>query len=482
MHELFRDDPRRRKGCKQKPVKLFVEELEGRCLLSHTINPISGIATAPDGDIWFLEPDRLGRIDPNSGVAQEFAIGTSISNSTGYDPAPLVAAPDGTLWFYSGNQVARFDPAANSLKEFSVPASLMHFSLALGPDGNAWVEETRGDTWELVRINPGTGVIQEFAIPRIQFRMGPIAVGGDGRVWAAVDFTLSGWMSYVVLDPNTGEVQKSASEFPLDTISTGPDGSIWLMGRSVWGNESQLPPWPPAPVENLDLSAVGQELTQKYHQQFLSVAVDGPHVQDKYGRIWSEGYTLKAGMAGPSTAGLADFDPATGNVEYYQLPTWGIWGITPDANGDIWFTSNSRIQPFVGEFDPNTGLFKTFLEAAEAAPPGNPSPAAGTTIGATAGIDFVTAIATFTPQTPVPVSEAAYQATIDWGDGTTSSVVLTVTDNGTYDVTAGHTYQAAGTYNIKVTIGNYDPANPLGDNPVTVFSTANVSDPSNINL
>jgi PKD repeat protein len=52
--------------------------------------------------------------------------------------------------------------------------------------------------------------------------------------------------------------------------------------------------------------------------------------------------------------------------------------------------------------------------------------------------------------------------------------VLTVTRNGTYDVIAGHTYRSPGTYTIKVTIGNYNPANPVGDNPVTVFSTANV--------
>jgi len=47
--------------------------------------------------------------------------------------------------------------------------------------------------------------------------------------------------------------------------------------------------------------------------------------------------------------------------------------------------------------------------------------------------------------------------------------------------TAGHTYQSAGTYSIKVTIGNYNPANPLGDDAVTVFSTANV-DPFNFTM
>jgi hypothetical protein len=83
-------------------------------------------------------------------------------------------------------------------------------------------------------------------------------------------------------------------------------------------------------------------------------------------------------------------------------------------------------------------------------------------------------VGTFTPQTPIPISGAAYQATVDWRDGSTSSLILTLTENGTYDVTAGHKYQSAGTYNIKVTIGNYNPSSPMGDNPITVFSVANV--------
>ncbi len=89
---------------------------------------------------------------------------------------------------------------------------------------------------------------------------------------------------------------------------------------------------------------------------------------------------------------------------------------------------------------------------------------------------------TFTPQVPIANPGAAYQATVDWGDGATSSQVLTVTENGTYDVSAAHSYQAPGTYTFKVTIGNYDPVSPLGDNPLTVLSTAKVDDWLNFNL
>ncbi len=91
------------------------------------------------------------------------------------------------------------------------------------------------------------------------------------------------------------------------------------------------------------------------------------------------------------------------------------------------------------------------------------------------GFDIVNAVASFTPQVPIASPGSAYQATVDWGDGTISSIVFTVTASGTYDVVVpSHAYQSAGTYSIKVTIGNFDPANPLGDNPITVFSTATI--------
>jgi hypothetical protein len=96
-------------------------------------------------------------------------------------------------------------------------------------------------------------------------------------------------------------------------------------------------------------------------------------------------------------------------------------------------------------------------------------------------LDIVSAVASFTPQVPIASPGSAYQATVDWGDGTTSSIVLTLTASGTYDVVASHAYQSAGTYSIKMTIGNFDPASPLGDNPITVFSTASV-DPFNMNM
>jgi hypothetical protein len=61
MFELFQIGSRRAKGKQQRSVRLFVEELERRCLLSTGIGFLGPITTGPDGKIWFLEKDRLGR-------------------------------------------------------------------------------------------------------------------------------------------------------------------------------------------------------------------------------------------------------------------------------------------------------------------------------------------------------------------------------------------------------------------------------------
>jgi hypothetical protein len=52
MSKSLRDDRQRtRKGWPQ-PVRLFLEELEGRCLLSLSLNLNGGIVAAGDGSIW----------------------------------------------------------------------------------------------------------------------------------------------------------------------------------------------------------------------------------------------------------------------------------------------------------------------------------------------------------------------------------------------------------------------------------------------
>src|SRR5260370_42197327 len=110
MFDTFRSSYRAAKRMQKRNVRLQLEELEGRCLLSSGFGPLGGITTGPDGDIWFLEKDRLGRIDPHTGLIQEFAQRINTGIDPNWPGLSIFAAPDGTNWFLSNHQVTQLTP------------------------------------------------------------------------------------------------------------------------------------------------------------------------------------------------------------------------------------------------------------------------------------------------------------------------------------------------------------------------------------
>ena len=68
-------------------------------------------------------------------------------------------------------------------------------------------------------------------------------------------------------------------------------------------------------------------------------------------------------------------------------------------------------------------------------------------------------------------SGAYYTATIQWGDGDFSTGTVIAEDNGTFAVTGGHTYGAAGSYPIVVSIHG-------DESSITLSTTAAVDTPA----
>ncbi len=97
------------------------------------------------------------------------------------------------------------------------------------------------------------------------------------------------------------------------------------------------------------------------------------------------------------------------------------------------------------------------------------SPVAGTE-----GAAFTGPVATFTvpPSTSVP---SAFTATVNWGDGSTSSGSITqATSGGPYTVSGTHTYADEGTFATGVTVTD----NQLALNTATAAGTATIADAS----
>jgi PKD repeat protein len=105
------------------------------------------------------------------------------------------------------------------------------------------------------------------------------------------------------------------------------------------------------------------------------------------------------------------------------------------------------------------------------APPDQPiTNPTGAPVSATEGQPFSGTVATFTdPDTASTASE--YSATVDWGDGTTSTGTISGT-SGNFTVSADHTYAEEGAYTVKVTITDVDNT----PNTATTSNTATVAD------
>jgi hypothetical protein len=94
------------------------------------------------------------------------------------------------------------------------------------------------------------------------------------------------------------------------------------------------------------------------------------------------------------------------------------------------------------------------------------SPTATTTPTEAAGFPFTTTVANFSDANPLATS-TDFSATIDWGDGTTSSGTASGPTGGPFSISGSHTYAAPGSYAVAVTITD-------GTQQVVAHSTINV--------
>lgn len=139
---------------------------------------------------------------------------------------------------------------------------------------------------------------------------------------------------------------------------------------------------------------------------------------------------------GTTTSGTVVLDPAGGKFDVYGIAPYTAAGtksvaVTVTDNGgstaSITSTANITANPFS-------------VSAA------NPSGAAGTPISGT--------VATFTDTKP-GASASTLQATISWGDGTTSvGTIAAGTSAGTYVVSASHSYSLGGSYPVSVQVSD----------------------------
>jgi len=193
--------------------------------------------------------------------------------------------------------------------------------------------------------------------------------------------------------------------------------------------------------------------------------------------LWAATGLTASAQALEATEGLQSSGRlVTANCSIFGTPTieWGDGQTSPGTVEETFFISGTHTYAEEGTFngsvnyEDDCGSHKVAFQAnvADAA-----LSATGVPVGAAAGAQFNATVATFTDADPAGFA-LDYTATIDWGDGTTTSGTVSANLNGGFTVTGPHKYAGSGLYQTSVTISDEGGAN------ATATSSANVVTPT----
>src|SRR4051794_11250754 len=196
-------------------------------------NALLGIATGPDGALWFTQygngsASKIGSVTTtgNFGALSQVAYGSK--------PGWITPGPNASLWFteVAGNAVGQIT-TGGVVTEFPLPYpgagefAGSPFGIAAGPEGALWVAN-HGGTIDRVTT---TGDVTEYPLPTANSGPWGMTSGPDGAMW----FTEQTGNKIGRIS-TTGSI----SEFALPTdlslpygvapqgITVGPDGALWF--------------------------------------------------------------------------------------------------------------------------------------------------------------------------------------------------------------------------------------------------------------
>ncbi len=185
------------------------------------------IAAGPDGNMWFTEAaaSKIGRITPD-GVISEFPL------SAGRFPYEITAGLEGNVWFAENDRIGRVSPATGVITEFPLTAGYGSRAIAGGADGNVWLARTRFQNDNtthnvLVRITP-SGTFTEFTLPsstaKRNYLGARMIVGPDGNVW----FTHGNAVGRVSPAGTITLFNVPTPDSEPSGLAVGLDGNIWF--------------------------------------------------------------------------------------------------------------------------------------------------------------------------------------------------------------------------------------------------------------
>jgi len=191
------------------------------------------LALDAQGNVWFteLDADRLGRLDPRTGLMQHYPRAAKRSGQTLY-PYSVTVDPEGKVWFteMSNDRIGRRDPATGGIRFFTSSAPhATHMEITSDAHGNIWA--TTFNSGLLLRLDPRTGTFVPYNASLPGASQGGalygLIVAASGDVWvtmlsenalARLD-VVAGHFTYYRVPTENGE--------PL-AIAMAPDQTLWF--------------------------------------------------------------------------------------------------------------------------------------------------------------------------------------------------------------------------------------------------------------
>jgi streptogramin lyase len=132
-----------------------------------------GIATGPDGALWFTEEagQKIGRISP-AGAITEYPLPPPSG-----DPIPITAGPDGALWFADDTDIGSIT-TSGVISEYGAGTTAL--GIAEGSDGDLWFTEYYGSS--IARMTTD-GAVTRYELPTNDAFPVWITAGPDGALW-----------------------------------------------------------------------------------------------------------------------------------------------------------------------------------------------------------------------------------------------------------------------------------------------------------
>jgi virginiamycin B lyase len=176
---------------------------------------IGGVVWAPDGNMWYTQCASVVRMSPDGARQTAFPIP---SHTCAYD---IVRGPGRTLWFDEDNGLVGKITLDGAVTEYALPEPSVVSGIAEGPDESLWL-----GTWYegIIRISTtGKATTYDDGDPDL---IDAIAFGPGGNLWFSEHQT--GELGYMRPDHTIVEHNFASSNFPVSSLTVGPDHNMWL--------------------------------------------------------------------------------------------------------------------------------------------------------------------------------------------------------------------------------------------------------------